>query len=76
MLDKPLTVTELAEHLGVSEDWVYKAARRREIPFTRVARQLRFTAEHVQQILAAGERQPITAPVVAFRAPHRARRTA
>lgn len=66
MIDKPLTVPELAAHLGVSEDWVYKAARRREIPFTRVARQLRFTADHVKQILAAGEHQPRPAPVISL----------
>lgn len=75
MIDKPLTVPELAEHLGVSEDWIYKAARRRQIPFTRIARQLRFTAAHVKQILDDGEQQPVPAPVISL-ARTRRRRTA
>jgi excisionase family DNA binding protein len=74
-LEKPLDVAGLAKHLGVSEDWVYKAVQRREIPFTRVARRLRFTRAHVEQILAAGEHPARSAPVIALRHP-RARRTA
>lgn len=72
MIDKPLTVPELAEHLHLSVSWVQKQCAARTIPHTRVGRQIRFTAEHVEQILAAGE-QPVARANVA---PIRVRRAA
>lgn len=70
---KPLDVPGLAEFLGISESWIRKQAAARLIPHSRVARQIRFTEEHVQQILAAGE-EPITvAPVVGMRSRRQAR---
>lgn len=76
-MDKPLDVQGLADFLGVSVSWVRKAAARGEIPFTKVARQLRFTAEHQRQILAAHD-QPVlaTAPAGVVQIRTRARRTA
>lgn len=63
MIDKPLTVAGLAELLDVSESWVQKKCAARAIPFTKIARQIRFTEDHVRQILAAGEQTPITTSV-------------
>lgn len=72
---KPLTVPELAEFLDVSESWVAHRCAGRKIPFTKVGRQIRFTEEHIAQILAAGE-EPVLRqenPVVHIRArPRRA----
>lgn len=62
---KPLDIPELAEFLGISESWIRKQAAARLIPHSRVARQIRFTEEHVQQILAAGEEPLTVAPSVA-----------
>jgi excisionase family DNA binding protein len=62
-VDQPLTVAELAALLRVSESWIQKRCAARAIPHTRVARQIRFTAEHVAQILAAGEEQPTVLPI-------------
>lgn len=62
MIDKPLTVAGLAELLDVSVSWVQKQCAARAIPFTKVARQIRFTDDHVRQILAAGEQVPTGAP--------------
>lgn len=70
-MDKPLDIPGLAEFLGVSESWIYKRAAARLIPHSRVAGQIRFTEEHVQQILASGE-QPLTAaPAVGIRSRRR-----
>lgn len=63
-LVKPLTVAELAEHLGISESWIRHRCAARAIPFTKVARQIRFTQAHVEQIVAAGE-QPVVRSVAA-----------
>lgn len=60
-MDKPLTVKGLAELLDVGEDWVYTQVAARAIPFSRLPGEgsnrklIRFTAAHVDQILAAGE---------------------
>lgn len=67
MIDKPLTVQELAEYLGVSVSWVQKQCAARTIPHSRVARQIRFTAEHIEQILDAGEQPVARAAVVPIR---------
>lgn len=74
MIEKPLTVAELAALLGMSESWVEKQCAARAIPFTKVGRQNRFTEAHVAAILAAGEQTPINAPATVLRL--RARRAA
>lgn len=58
---EPKDVKGLAEFLGVGEDWVYTQVAAQAIPFTRLPGEgtnrklIRFTDEHVQQILADGE---------------------
>lgn len=73
-MEKPLDVEGLADFLGVSVSWVRKAAARGEIPFTKVARQLRFTEEHQRQILAARD-QPVLALADVVHIRTRTRRT-
>jgi len=66
-MDKPRDAQQLADFLGCSRTHVYQQCRARQWPHTRVAGQLRFTEEHVRQILALGEQAPITASVVFIR---------
>lgn len=73
-MDQPLDVAGLAAFLGVSESWVSKQCAARLIPHTRVARQIRFTEEHVRQILADGEQPLASAPAGVIQI--RTRRTA
>jgi hypothetical protein len=49
---------EVAEAIRCSEWWVKEQARRRRIPFVRVAGAYRFTAAHVTDIVRLLEEQP------------------
>lgn len=66
-MQKPKNVKEMADFLGVSEDWVYTACAARLIPFTRLPGEgsnrklIRFTEEHERQILGDGE-EPVADP--------------
>lgn len=64
MIDKPLDIDGLADYLGVSPRWVKAQVAARAIPFTKLpgGRMVRFTAEDVAEILAAGKKEPETAP--------------
>lgn len=73
---QPLDVDGLAQWLGVSPSWVRKQCAARLIPHTRVARQIRFTEDHVRQILAAGEQPLASAPAGVIQIRTRTRRTA
>lgn len=53
---------EIADVLGCSAWWVQDRARRRLIPFTRVGRAYRFTAEHLAEIIRLNEERPAQAP--------------
>lgn len=46
-----------AAWLGVSVSWLEKAAAAREVPHTKVAGQLRWSADHLRQIAEANEVQ-------------------
>ncbi|MFF2411403.1 helix-turn-helix domain-containing protein [Streptomyces sp. NPDC058092] len=52
---------EIAAVLGCSAWWVKDRARRRLIPFTRVGRAYRFTAEHLAEIIRLHEERPARA---------------
>ncbi|MEJ7744999.1 MAG: helix-turn-helix domain-containing protein [Nocardioidaceae bacterium] len=52
------TIDQAATYLGVPRGWVEAKARERAIPHTRIGKHVRFTIEHLQQIVKAGE-QPI-----------------
>lgn len=56
---KPLTPSQLADRLGCTPRTIQKKARDREIPHLRVGRLIRFTEQHVDQIMQAMERDAI-----------------
>lgn len=59
---KPLLdIAEAADALGVPKSWVRDAVTARRIPHTRIGRHVRFTQEHLDAIVAAGEQPTITA---------------
>lgn len=69
-----LTVPQLAELLQVSADWVYTQVEAGALPHTRLGKKLiRFTDEHVTQILDGGDRPPTAVPTISL-AKERARR--
>lgn len=53
---------EIADILGCSAWWVQDRARRRLIPFTRVGRAYRFTADHLAEIIRLNEERPAQIP--------------
>lgn len=57
-----LDMDQLAAHLGVKRSWVKDKVAARQIPFTKVGKHVRFTEEHVAQIVAMGEQSAITTP--------------
>jgi excisionase family DNA binding protein len=50
-----MTVTELAEYLRISRASVYRLVRQRQIPVSKVGRQLRFRRDAVDAWLSKGE---------------------
>ena len=52
---------EVATVLGCSAWWVKDRARRHLIPFTRVGRAYRFTADHLVEIIRLNEERPAQA---------------
>lgn len=60
--------------IGQSANWMKTQARAGKIPFTRVGRQMRWTPQHLSEILRAGEQKPRAALVA--RAPARKRTAA
>ncbi len=53
-----LSITELAAYLGVSTDTIRRAARAREMPFTRVGTAYRFDLRQVVQQMERKGRVP------------------
>lgn len=60
---------EAGAFLGRSGDWMKRQAREGKIPFTRVGQSMRWTPEHIREILRAGEQRP--QPVLVPRTPRR-----
>lgn len=56
MTDRLLTAEDVAELIGMRTDYVYKLARRDQIPHHRFGRTLRFRAEAIEEWLRASER--------------------
>jgi excisionase family DNA binding protein len=56
------TPEEAAKILKVRESWLRTKAARRAIPCTFLGKHLRFSDDDIAQIMADGERQPVTAP--------------
>lgn len=70
-MDRLIDIPQLAELLGVSEDYVRQRVKRREIPFTRLpgGKLVRFTSAQVHQILTAGEQPALVGPLAEQRSP-------
>ena len=60
--------------IGQTANWMKIQARAGKIPFTRVGRQMRWTPQHLDAILRAGEQKPRA--VLASRPPARRRAAA
>ncbi len=56
-----LGIAEAAALLNVPESWLRKKVSARLVPYTRLGRHVRFTAEHLDQIVAAGEQRTLAA---------------
>lgn len=53
-----LDIPAAADRLGVPEGWLRKAVTARRVPFTRIGKHVRFTEEHLESIVRAGEQAP------------------
>jgi len=58
--DGLLDITAAADWLGVRRSWLRDKVTAREVPFTRIGRHIRFTGDHLAEIVAAGEERPAT----------------
>ena len=56
-----LTITEAAEYLNVPRKWVAEAVRLHRVRHTRLGKHVRFRAEHLDELITAGE-QPVLGP--------------
>ncbi|CAM4025885.1 Helix-turn-helix domain-containing protein [Kibdelosporangium persicum] len=66
--------SEVATMLRCSEWWVKEQARKRRIPFSWIGGGYRFTAEHIEQIVALFERRPTDEPATSASAQTHSRR--
>jgi excisionase family DNA binding protein len=55
-----LTVQEAADYLNVPVRWVQDAVQQRRVRCTRIGKHVRFSAEHLLELIKTGE-QPSTA---------------
>ena len=53
-----LSIVEAAVLLNVPESWLRKKVSARAVPFALLGRHVRFTAAHLEEIVAAGEQRP------------------
>jgi excisionase family DNA binding protein len=51
-------ISEAAAYLNVPYSWLRDKVTERRVPFTRLGKHVRFTEDHLDQIVAAGE-QPV-----------------
>lgn len=56
------TIDQAAEWLGIPAHTLRKLVSARSVPHTRIGRHVRFSADHLAAIVAAGEELPATAP--------------
>lgn len=59
------TIPEAAEALRVPEGWLRKKVTAGSVPHTRLGKHVRFTTEHLRQIVVAGAVEPATGAAVA-----------
>ena len=53
-----LTIPEAAAELNVPEHWLRHAVTKRQVPFTKIGKHVRFTQEHLAEIIQRGEQEP------------------
>lgn len=58
MTERWLSVEEIAEHLGVKRDTVYKWVRTTDIPFHKVGRLVKFQIKEVDRWVKEGKAAP------------------
>ena len=58
-----MNYAQAAEWLAVPERWLQDQVRAGQAPHTRLGKHVRFTQEHLDAIVRAGERQPAVQPV-------------
>jgi len=56
-----LTIQEAADYLNVPVRWVQDAVQQRRVRCTRIGKHVRFTPEHLAELIEAGE-QPVLMP--------------
>jgi excisionase family DNA binding protein len=64
--DRWLSVEEIAKHLGVSKESIYRWLERGKIPAHRVGKQWRFQVEEVNEWVRRGEASDDSAPKKPF----------
>lgn len=52
-----LDIPAAAEWLGIPEGWLRKKVTAQEVPHTRLGKHVRFSADHLREIVADGEVQ-------------------
>ena len=55
MADRWLSVEEIAEHLGIKKDTVYKWVKTRKMPVHKVGRLLKFQVKEIDQWVKEGK---------------------
>jgi excisionase family DNA binding protein len=55
MTERWLSIDEIAEHLGVKKDTIYKWVRTTDIPFHKVGRLLKFQAKEIDKWVLTGK---------------------
>jgi excisionase family DNA binding protein len=60
MPSRLLTIAEAAELLNIPFTTLRDKVTDRAVPFTRIGRHVRFTADHIAAIIVAGETRPRT----------------
>ncbi len=55
MVGRWLSVDEIADHLGIKKDTVYKWVRRRKMPFHKVGKLLKFQIKEVDKWVIDGK---------------------
>lgn len=65
--DRLLTSAEVAKYLGVTERWLADEVRARRVRCTRIGKHVRFTHEHLREIIKSRE-QPVLRSVSSARA--------
>lgn len=70
MGDALRNVKQAAEWLGIPPKTLYAMTAARTVPFTKVGRHIRFSDDHLREIVAAGEQTVIKPPSLRLAGTH------